>query len=102
MDERGRDQQSLPHAFGAFGNRAIACRGEIEHLEQLVGATACQGPIQVMQRGDELELFAGGQRFIERARLGDVADPPFDLEWRQGHIETGDHGAAGVGTDRSR
>ncbi len=63
--------------------------GEPEELEQLVAARVGGLAIEMVQAGDELEVFGGGEAVVERRSLRHVADTSLHVDRLLDDVEAG-------------
>ena len=64
--------------------------GEPEELEQLIAARVGGCAIEMVQAGDELEVFAGCETVVEGSGFRHVTDPALDVDRLLDDIESGD------------
>ena len=89
------DHHFLLHAFREFVEALAADAGQVEEVEQLAGARAPHGFVEVVQAPHHLQILVGGQRLVERAGFGHEADAALHLEGGLDDVEAGDLGGAG-------
>ena len=95
-DQRGRQVEPAAHAAGVGLGGPLRGLGQLEALEQLVGAGARVGARHVVELADHLEVLEAGQVLVDR---GVLAGQP-DLGAQRGgvllDVEAGDAGGARV------
>ena len=76
--DAGGQVEAPAHAAGEGLDQAVGGVGEVEALEQLVGPAAGDGPGQVVEPTDHLEVGPAAQQPVDGGLLGGDADAPAD------------------------
>ena len=77
--QRGREVETAAHAARVGLGEPAAGVGELEALEQLVGALAGLGTAHVVEPADHLEVLATGQVLVDGRVLAGQPDPRAQL-----------------------
>jgi hypothetical protein len=99
-DERGREVEPPAHAARVRLGRALGGVGELEALEQLIGARARLGLAEVVQPSDHLQVLEAGQVLVHGRVLARKADMGAQRRGLSHDVEAGDAGAAPVGLEQ--
>ena len=89
MHQRRNDQHLLLHPLGEFAEPLILGISKAEAVEKIGNALLCALGGLVIERSNDVEELARGQRFVQRGRLGNVSDPPLHLERMRHDVESG-------------
>ena len=97
VEERCADRGLLAHAAGEVRRDGVALGGELESLEELIGAGFPAG--EFVRRGDEAEVFEDGE-VVEQFRIvGDVGEALLGFDRPGADVESADAGGAGRGSE---
>ena len=99
-DERGGEVEPPPHAARVGLRGALRGVGEVEALEQLVGARARLGAAEVVELADHLEVLEAGQVLVDRGVLAGEADLRAQRVGVAHDVEARDPRAARVGLEQ--
>ena len=101
-DEARSEVEPPPHASGVGLDRPIARVGEVEALEQLVGAGGRLAPGQVEQPTEQAQVLAPGQELVDGRELSRQADQLAHLCGLVHDVEAEHLGAPAVGAQQRR
>jgi hypothetical protein len=88
------------HAAGVLADRPGAGVGEVEAIQQLVGAPAGGPRRQVEQPAEHHQVAAAVEDLVDRGVLADQPDPPPYVRGLRGHVEAVDRGSPAVGAQQ--
>ena len=74
VDQRLSDADAALHALGEFADGARAGLVQAHHLDELLGAAAAFGRVDLEEAAEEVERLARVQEAVEVAFFGQVAD----------------------------
>jgi hypothetical protein len=99
-DQAGGEVEAVAHAPGVRLHRPSRGVGELEALQQLVGAGAGGAAGQAQQAGDEVQVLATAERLVQRRVLAGDADQLPHLVRLAADVVALDGGVPGVGADQ--
>ena len=99
MHDRGGERKPLFPAAGKRAGELVLAVGEAKATEGLRdNAVAIR---DLVKPGDEVEVLADGEVFVEREALGHVADFQLDAIGLADHVVAEAGAAAGIGTEQA-
>jgi hypothetical protein len=93
----GGDVQAAAHPAGVGARGPVGGLGQLEALQQLVGARAGVGGRQLRQAAGQPQVLPAGQVGVDGGVLAGEADVVADLVGLADHVQAEDLGAAAVG-----
>ena len=90
VDQGLSDADAALHALGELADGAGTGLTEADHLDELFGALAPFGGVELEQGSEEVERLAGVEVAVEVGLLGEVADAGLDTDVAGGLIEDSD------------
>ena len=98
-DQGSTEVEAAAHAARVGLDDPVGGIGQLELLEQFVGAPARLGRRQVVQPAEQPQVLAPGQVLVDRGVLARQADDPPDLVGLRPDVEPGHGRAPGVGPE---
>ena len=98
-DERRREIEPAAHAARVGLHDPVGRIGQVELVEQLVGAGPGLRGRQLVQSPEQPQVLAAGEVLIDCRVLTGQADEPADLVGLANHVESGNGGASGIGLE---
>ena len=102
MNERGRQNDFLLHAFRKRVEPEMTRLAKAEQAEQFVASLPGRVGIEMMESRDDVEELRRRQRLVDDRLLGHVAKALLRLERLLDDVESSHQGAAGRGAQQTR
>ncbi len=101
VHQRAGERHLLPHAFGKSFAAFVGMRRELEPIQKLRGARSGNRRLDAPQPGDEFQIFARREFFVDHRLVGDPRHDPFRRNRIGERVDAAHANRAGVGAKQA-